>query len=68
MFSSKMEASDGSALKGRSGTFIEIVEPKAMEMGNVSVDANAIRSGIKDNGKIALYGIYFDTGKATLKA
>ena len=68
VFSSKMEASDGSALKGRVGTFIEIVEPKAMDAGKVSVDANAIRSGIKETGKISLYGIYFDTRKAALKA
>ena len=67
VFSSKMEASDGSALKGRVGTFIEIIEPRAMEMGKVTVDANAIRSGLKDAGKISLYGIYFDTGKAVLR-
>jgi OmpA-OmpF porin, OOP family len=67
VFTSKMEASDGSALKGRAGTFIEIVEPKAMETDKVSVDANAIRSSIQNVGKIALYGIYFDTGKTDLK-
>ena len=67
VFTSKMEASDGSDLKDRAGTFIEIIEPKAMDMGKVTVDASAIGTGIKDTGKIALYGVYFDTGKAVLK-
>ena len=67
VFTSKMQASDGSALKGRAGTFIETIEPKAMETGKVAVDATAIRSGVVNAGKIALYGIYFDTGKADVK-
>lgn len=67
VFTSKLDASDGSELKGRAGTFIEIIEPKAMEMNKVTVDATALVSGIKQAGKIALYGIYFDTGKSKLK-
>lgn len=50
-----------------SGTVIEIAEPKPMETGQVAVDANAMGKGIAAEGRIALYGIYFDTGKATLK-
>ncbi len=48
-------------------TFIEIAEPKAMTTGQVTIDAKAIESGLQSDGKIALYGIYFDTGKAVLK-
>lgn len=51
-----------------SGTVIEIAEPKAMESGQVTVDASAMGKGLVADGHVALYGIYFDTGKATLKA
>ena len=48
-------------------TFLQIVEPKAMQTGQVSVDANALEKGLQADGKIALYGLYFDTGKADIK-
>lgn len=50
-----------------SGTTLIIVEPKAMQTGQVTVDAKALQAGLQTDGKIALYGIYFDTGKAVLK-
>ena len=31
------------------------------------VDAKALQGGLEAEGKVALYGIYFDTGKAELK-
>jgi OmpA-OmpF porin, OOP family len=34
---------------------------------DVVADANALAQGIKDSGKAAVYGIYFDTGKAEIK-
>jgi outer membrane protein OmpA-like peptidoglycan-associated protein len=37
-------------------------------MDNKMVDAAAMKKGLGDKGHIALYGIYFDTDKATLKA
>lgn len=49
-------------------TYIEIAEPKAMEGGQVTVNADALKTALQSNGKIALYGIYFDTGKAEIKA
>ena len=67
VFTSKIDAPEDSPLKGRAGTFIEVVEPKAMESDKVSVDASAIGTAVKSAGKIALYGIYFDTGKADIK-
>jgi outer membrane protein OmpA-like peptidoglycan-associated protein len=51
----------------RAATYIEIVEPKAMPTGQVTVDAKAIGAGLQAEGKIALYGILFDTGKTELK-
>jgi OOP family OmpA-OmpF porin len=48
-------------------TYLQIVEPKAMPTGQVKVDAKALEQGLKADGKIALYGLYFDTGKAQIK-
>jgi outer membrane protein OmpA-like peptidoglycan-associated protein len=48
-------------------TYLEIIEPKAMATGQVTVDAKAMQGGLQADGKIALYGIFFDTGKAELK-
>jgi OmpA-OmpF porin, OOP family len=45
---------------------INIIEKEAMKQ-DVVADANSMASSIKETGKVALYGIYFDTGKATLK-
>ncbi len=49
-------------------TYIEIAEPNAMQGGQVSVNADALKTALQSSGKIALYGIYFDTGKAEIKA
>lgn len=53
---------------GRAATYIEIVEPKAMPTGQVTVDAKAIGQGLQAEGRMALYGLLFDTGKTDLKA
>jgi OmpA-OmpF porin, OOP family len=46
--------------------FLNIIEKEAMEQ-DVVADANSMANSIKETGKVALYGIYFDTGKAILK-
>lgn len=43
-----------------------IVESKPMQ-DEVTTDAAALNEGISATGKIAVYGIYFDTGKAVVK-
>lgn len=48
-------------------TYLEFVEPKAMPTGQVTVDAKALLTGLESEGKVALYGLYFDTGKAEIK-
>ncbi len=48
-------------------TYLEIIEPRAMPTGQVSVDAQALSQGLQAEGKIALYGLYFDTGRAEIK-
>jgi OmpA-OmpF porin, OOP family len=62
---------DGTAaapLPGRAVTVVELVRPRAMDSGKVAVtSADAIGKGLAAEGKIALYGIYFDTGKAEIK-
>jgi OmpA-OmpF porin, OOP family len=51
------------------GVYLEIVEAKALETGKVSVNLKAeeMAKGLVTEGKIALYGIYFDTDKADVK-
>ena len=44
-----------------------VVELKPMEGGLVTVDAAALASDITATGHSAVYGIYFDTGKAEVK-
>lgn len=51
----------------RISTLIDIVEVEAAETGLVVVDAEAIGSGIQENGRVVLDGILFDFDKATLK-
>jgi outer membrane protein OmpA-like peptidoglycan-associated protein len=48
-------------------TLVQIFEPRAMDAGKVTVDAAALAKGLQADGRIALYGVYFDTGKAELK-
>jgi outer membrane protein OmpA-like peptidoglycan-associated protein len=46
---------------------IHIVEKEAMNQ-DVAADASNMAKSIKETGKVAVYGIYFDTGKSVLKA
>ena len=48
-------------------TVVDIVEPKTIETGQITVDASAMSKGLVSEGKIAIYGLYFDTGKAIIK-
>ncbi|MBF6907360.1 OmpA family protein, partial [Acinetobacter baumannii] len=51
------------------GVYLEFVEGKPMEGGKVSATLNAadLAKGIANEGKVAVYGVYFDTGKAEVK-
>ncbi|MGO9084624.1 MAG: DUF4892 domain-containing protein [Terriglobales bacterium] len=48
-------------------TFLAVVESKPMESGLVTVNAAALAGDITRTGHAAVYGIYFDTGKADVK-
>ena len=51
---------------GGQGIALYIVEEKAMEQ-YVAADADALAKEISLTGKVAVYGIHFDTGKAVVK-
>ena len=48
-------------------TLIHILEANAMETGLVVADAAALANGLARDGRIRVDGIFFDTGRATLK-
>lgn len=56
-----------SRLTERAATWIQILEPAAMQTGQVLVRANALQAAISEQGKAVLYGLLFDTGKTELK-
>ena len=53
--------------KGRVYTQLDVVEARPMQTAMVKVDADAMAREIAASGRVALYGIYFDTGKAEVK-
>lgn len=53
---------------GRVQQFVEIIEAARVEQGKVTVvDAQTINAALKSQGKIALYGVLFDTNLAVIK-
>lgn len=57
----------GGANKNRVFTLLDVIEVKPMQTGQVVVDANAMAREIAASGRVALYGIHFDSGKADVK-
>lgn len=47
--------------------FIQIIESASVKQNQVTVDAAAIGSALKREGRIALYGVLFDTDDARIK-
>ncbi len=60
--------SESKPMLGRVRQFLQVIEPVTIETGKVTVDAKAIAGAIERDGKIALYGITFDTNRAVLRA
>jgi len=52
---------------GRTVSIVEIIKEEELETNVVTVSADQMSSEISNVGKIALYGIQFDSGKDTLK-
>ncbi len=55
------------ALNDRVSVLVEVVEPKAMDRNIVVLDAGTIGRSLAADGAVSLYGLYFDTDKATLQ-
>ena len=47
--------------------FLQVVEVQAMRTDAVTVNAAALQKGLAADGKVALYGVVFDTGSAVVK-
>lgn len=60
-------AGEAKTAEGQVLAQLDVVETKSMDQGMVTVDANAMRKSLQENGRVALYGIYFDSGKAVMK-
>lgn len=62
-------ARDDSTYKARKGAYaaVNIIQVSPMKQNMVLVKADEMAKKIAIDGRIALYGIYFDTDKATLK-
>lgn len=55
-------------LTARSGQYaVEELESAAMEESTVVLTLDALRGGIERDGRVAIYGIRFDTDRATLR-
>jgi outer membrane protein OmpA-like peptidoglycan-associated protein len=46
---------------------VSIIEPEEMETGLVEIDARSLGEKLAREGKVAIYGVKFDTGKAEPK-
>ena len=55
------------AMENHSSALVLRVQAKAMESKMSTVSASEINQSLLANGKVALYGILFDTGKAEIK-
>lgn len=54
--------------KERTTAFVQVVEVKAMESGKVQVmSSTEMDKTLSESGKVAVYGLLFDTDQATLK-
>ncbi|MDT8284726.1 MAG: DUF4892 domain-containing protein [Thermovirgaceae bacterium] len=53
--------------KGRTYVRVDITETKPMETKMVVVTSEEMAKGIEETGRIALYGIFFDTDKTDIK-
>ena len=50
------------------GVLLQVIESGQMPTAQVTVDAAAMSRGLQSEGKIALYGLQFDTDSANLRA
>lgn len=60
-------ADDDTIPYGRSAVRLDIVDPKPRADRMVTVTASEMTTALNKNGRVALYGILFDTNKADIK-
>lgn len=53
--------------KGQVAVQVDVIEGKVMQQKMITVDAGEMEKQIATMGKVALYGIYFDTNKTEIK-
>lgn len=53
--------------QSRTSVFVVRVQPAAREQNMIAISAREMTEAITSTGRIALYGIFFDTGKADIK-
>jgi OmpA-OmpF porin, OOP family len=58
----------GSVVKDRAIAQVVVVAPEKMQEKMTFVDAGEMSKAIGESGKVALYGVYFDTDKDSLRA
>jgi OmpA-OmpF porin, OOP family len=54
--------------KGRALAQLVVVAPQQMEKNMTFVNADDMKQALQDSGKVALYGLYFDTDKDVVKS
>lgn len=63
-----LNQSGGGANKGRSLIQLDVLERAALEQRMVVVEADELQRALEQQGRVALYGLYFDTNKAGMRA
>jgi outer membrane protein OmpA-like peptidoglycan-associated protein len=53
--------------KGRTLAHVAVIAPDVMEKKMVFVNADEMKKSLQDEGRVALYGIFFDTDKDVVK-
>jgi OOP family OmpA-OmpF porin len=53
--------------KNHVATLVAVIQPQALETGKVQVDAKAMAASLTAEGRVALYGLYFDSGRREVK-
>ena len=53
--------------KGTAIAYLHVIQPEKIKQKMVFVDAAKMASGLESQGRVALYGLYFDTDKDTLR-
>jgi OmpA-OmpF porin, OOP family len=53
--------------EGVTQVLLEVIQQDKMEEGLIAVNADLIKEKLAKDGKIALYGFFFDTGKSAIK-